>query len=66
MPPIMVAGMTLDYCILEIRFRLLSMLDITLNWLVGYRNEADMTVAINNIQASIPPGRGVTVNIILC
>lgn len=64
MPPIMVAGMTPT----TVSWKFVS---ATLNAGYhielaggGYRNEADMTIAINNIQASIPPGRGVTVNII--
>ncbi|KUL87287.1 hypothetical protein ZTR_03300 [Talaromyces verruculosus] len=64
MPPIMVAGMTPT----TVSWRFVSA-TVNAGYHIelaggGYRNEADMTVAINNIQASIPPGRGVTVNII--
>lgn len=64
MPPIMVAGMTPT----TVSWRFVSA-TINAGYHIelaggGYRNEAGMTTALNNIVASIPPGRGVCINII--
>ncbi|KAE8554462.1 hypothetical protein EYB25_003001 [Talaromyces marneffei] len=64
MPPIMVAGMTPT----TVSWRFVSA-TINAGYHIelaggGYRDAAAMTVALNNIVASIPPGRGVSINII--
>ena len=64
MPPIMVAGMTPT----TVPWRFVTA-TINAGYHIelaggGYRNEADLRAAVKNIVGSIPPGRGVTVNII--
>ncbi|KFY15817.1 hypothetical protein V492_01746 [Pseudogymnoascus sp. VKM F-4246] len=64
MPPIMVAGMTPTTA----SWRFVSA-TINAGYHIelaggGYRDEASMTAALKNIVGSIPPGRGVTINII--